>query len=309
MRNFLLAFVLFIAGAVFVLPEGILLASSTDGTIDSTYKYAWNENTGWIDFGVAEGNVHISDSALTGYAFGENVGWISLNCSNGSSCATADYKVSNDGAGNLSGYGWNENTGWINFNPSSGGAVINSSGEFTGYAYGENTGWIVFNCATTSSCGTVDYKVKTDWRPRSARPACNNSLDDDNDGKIDYPADPGCSSLEDTDETDPPGGGGILGSISGGSTVPEPKFQIIFPDGTVIYPEEKLTPVAENKASEPVPQTASVYQVAETVTKAVESILPSFLKPKPKIEPPQEPSSEEVASESFGKRYFRHFRR
>ena len=40
----------------------IVFASSTDGTIDSTYKYAWSENVGWINFGTTEGNVHITDS-------------------------------------------------------------------------------------------------------------------------------------------------------------------------------------------------------------------------------------------------------
>ncbi len=182
------------------------LASTTDGIIDSTDKYAWSENIGWINFGTTEGNVHITDSALTGYVWSENAGWISLNCSNDNSCATVDHKVANDGAGNLSGYAWNENTGWINFNPTGGGVSINSSGEFLGYAWGENIGWIVFNCATTGSCGTVDYKVKTDWRLQTVRPQCNNSLDDDGDGKTDYPNDPGCSSLTDDDETDPGGG-------------------------------------------------------------------------------------------------------
>ncbi len=35
-----------------------------------------------------------------------------------------------------------------------------------------------------------------------SNPQCSNGLDDDGDGKIDYPADPGCSSANDTDETD-----------------------------------------------------------------------------------------------------------
>ena len=136
---------------------------ASDGTIDATYKYAWSENLGWLNFGTSEGDVHVTDSALTGYAWGENTGWISLNCSNTSSCGTVDYKVANDGSGTLSGYAWGENVGWINFNPTYGGVTINSSGDFLGYAWGENTGWISFNCANTSSCGTVDYKVKTTW--------------------------------------------------------------------------------------------------------------------------------------------------
>ena len=207
-----------IAITVFALPVS---ASTTDGTIDSTDKYAWSENIGWLNFGTTEGNVHITDSALTGYAWSENAGWISLNCSNNNSCATVDHKVANDGVGNLSGYAWSENTGWINFNSSGGGVSINSSGEFLGYAWGENIGWIVFNCATTSSCATVDYKVKTDWRSQVSRPQCNNSLDDDGDGEIDYPNDSGCSSLTDNDETDQTGSG-LLPSASNPPTPPSP---------------------------------------------------------------------------------------
>ena len=168
--------------AVFAVP---VFASSTDGTVDSTYKYAWGENIGWINFGTSNGDVHITDSALSGYALSETVGWINLN------------NVINDGAGNLSGNAWSENTGYINFNPTNGGVIINSSGEFTGSALSETVGWIIFDC---------DYYAKTDWRPRSARPVCNNSTDDDGDGKIDYPNDPGCDSLDDEDETDPGGG-------------------------------------------------------------------------------------------------------
>ena len=40
--------------------------------------------------------------------------------------------------------------------------------------------------------------------PPPAPAACEDGLDNDSDGKIDYPADPGCSSLTDTSETDPP---------------------------------------------------------------------------------------------------------
>ncbi|MBI2591177.1 MAG: carboxypeptidase regulatory-like domain-containing protein [Candidatus Brennerbacteria bacterium] len=159
---------LFLSG-IFGFLKGPVFASTTDGTVDSLNKYVWGENIGWLNFGTAEGNVHIADSALTGYAWAENIGWVSLNCSNDSSCGTVDYKVANDGEGTLSGYAWSENTGWINFNPTYGGVTINSSGEFLGYAWGENTGWIVFNCSTTNSCAAVDYKVVTDWRPQSVR--------------------------------------------------------------------------------------------------------------------------------------------
>ena len=278
----LIIFVAIATGAISLSLRTVALASSTDGTIDSTYKYAWNENTGWIDFGVAEGNIHISDSALTGYAFGESVGWISLNCSNDSSCATVDYKVSNDGAGNLSGYAWNENTGWINFNPSGGGVSINSSGEFIGHAWSENIGWIVFNCSATSSCGNVDYKVKTDWRPRTARPACNNATDDDSDGATDYPSDTGCTSLEDTDETNPVSfGGQMIRSVSSvGATN-----------------ESSQSASSKNNIATPAPQTASVSEIMESAVKAVKAIIPNFFKSKQNDEEPPKAIKEELSTE------------
>ncbi len=105
-----------------------VVASESNGTIDSEIKYAWNENAGWINFGNENGNVEITDLELSGYAWSENLGWISLNCSDSGVCATSDYKVENDAEGNLSGYGWNENAGWINFSPADGGVQIDSSG-------------------------------------------------------------------------------------------------------------------------------------------------------------------------------------
>ncbi len=156
-----------------ILPTAICLvfglvafnALAVTGTINDTYKYAWTENLGWLNFGSSQGVVTVTDSALTGYAWSETAGWVSLNCSNTSSCATVDYKVINSTSGYLGGYAWGENTGWINFAPTYGGVTINSLGHFNGYAWGENTGWIVFNCATVGSCATVEYRVQTDWQP------------------------------------------------------------------------------------------------------------------------------------------------
>lgn len=181
------------ATAIFSLP---VFASSTDGTIDTTLKYAWGENIGWINFGCDNCNVHITDTGITGYAWSENYGWINLNPSTSG--------VKNNSQGTLSGYGWGENLGWINFS----GVTINSIGELTGYAtINIDDSQISFNCSNDNSCGPSNFKVKSDWRPRNVRPACNNSTDDDDDGKIDYPDDPGCSSLNDTDEADISGGG------------------------------------------------------------------------------------------------------
>lgn len=197
---FAIAYLFFSIYIVFNAPASV--ASITQGSVDGINRYAWGEKIGWIDFGIPQGNVIITDKKLTGYAWSETVGWISLNCSNDNSCSTVEYGVLNNGDGQLSGYAWSEGGGWIDFNPRGGGVEINQDGEFIGYAWGENVGWIVFNCLTTESCGQVDYKVATDYRPRGVRPACNNSIDDDDDGLIDFPYDLGCDSLKDINEVD-----------------------------------------------------------------------------------------------------------
>jgi len=157
MKNlkFLALFLFFVL--IIWLPTKAVFASSTDGIIDPVYKYAWSENSGWINFGCDHCNVHITDTSLTGYAWGENIGWIRLDPPNGG--------VLNDGEGHLSGHAWAEGAGWINFS----GVTINNEGYFLGYASSTRTGRISFNCLNTNSCSQSDFKVRTDWRPRSVR--------------------------------------------------------------------------------------------------------------------------------------------
>ena len=48
--------------------------------------------------------------------------------------------------------------------------------------------------------------------PPPPHPACSDGVDNDGDGKIDYPADPGCTGASDTDETNaavPPPSGAV----------------------------------------------------------------------------------------------------
>lgn len=159
-------------------------ASIVEGTIDPVYKYAWGEKIGWVNFGCEKCNIRITDSQITGYAWSENFGWINLSPTKAG--------VKNTKEGNLSGYAWGENLGWIDFS----GVWIDETGRFRGYASSSIAGKINFEC---------DYCiVKTDWRPSAQRPACSNGIDDDGDGKIDYPEDPGCSSIYDDDERDTP---------------------------------------------------------------------------------------------------------
>lgn len=136
-----------------------VFASATQGTIDGTYKYAWGENIGWLNFGCDKCNVSVTDTGLSGYAWSRQYGWINLNPSNSG--------VQNNAEGTFTGYAWSSNLGWINFS----GVTINSSGEFLGYAtIKSDNSRINFNCVNANSCGSADFKVKTDWRPYSVRP-------------------------------------------------------------------------------------------------------------------------------------------
>lgn len=207
-------------------------ASTSDGIIDTTNKWAWSENAGWIDFGTTAGAAHVTDTALSGYAYGENIGWISFNCLNTSSCGSNSYAVANNAEGTLSGYAWGENTGWIDFAPTHGGVVISASGVFSGYAYAENIGWIVF---------ATDHPVTTDWRPASSR-------------TVDNPAPPSTAR----------GGGGMV--VDSGPYAPSteslpgykpPRQQIIYPDGRIVYVDEASTtpkntsPTSSSNSSSP----------------------------------------------------------
>jgi hypothetical protein len=143
-----------------IINANTVLASNTNGTIDSTNKYAWGENIGWLNFSVNNGDIQITDTGLTGYVWSENYGWISLdtNVESGS--------VTNDGEGNLGGNAWGERLGWINFNR----VIIDEDGYFSGYAtIASDDSKISFNCLNTTSCNLSDFKVSTDWRPRRTR--------------------------------------------------------------------------------------------------------------------------------------------
>lgn len=135
-----------------------VFASDVQGTIDTTYKYAWGENIGWLNFGCDRCGVSVTDTGLSGYAWSRQYGWINLNPSNSG--------VKNNTEGTLSGYAWSSNLGWINFT----GVEIDSSGNFSGYAtIKSDSSRISFNCGNANSCSSADFKVNTDWRPYSKR--------------------------------------------------------------------------------------------------------------------------------------------
>lgn len=155
----------------FVLPLVVLLATATTAlalNVNSTDKYAWSENIGWLNWSTTEGDIDITDAvSMDGYVWGENVGWISLNCLNTASCGTVNYAVTASGS-EWVGYAWGENVGWVSFsceNTASCGTAdyaVRSSGseELIGYAWGENVGWVNMNCDNDASCGAVEFGVR-----------------------------------------------------------------------------------------------------------------------------------------------------
>jgi hypothetical protein len=146
------------------------LALAAPSTIQPGSSYAWDANTGWIEFipntPNAGDGVVVADSVVSGYAWNANTGWINFGDgtpANGIHYANTDGSdcgVNHDGAGNLTGLAWSANTGWINFgwwtsdpaDPNRPHFDI-SDGQFSGYAWSANTGWL--------NLGTGLLKVET----------------------------------------------------------------------------------------------------------------------------------------------------
>ena len=157
---------IFAFSAVFLAAGG---TPAIGDNIDATYKWAWGENVGWVDFS-STSSVTVEADGLSGYAYSEKIGWVKLGVDAGPPYANTtdqNWGVNNDATGNLSGYGFSENAGWVNF--SSGDyperVVIGPDGDFSGYALAPQVGWVNF-----SSVGDVDYRVKTDWRQATPPP-------------------------------------------------------------------------------------------------------------------------------------------
>lgn len=130
-------------------------ASTTSGSIDATYKYAWGSVGGWINLAPDQAGLTITDTAVTGHAWAQNTGWINFSPTQGG--------VTNDGSGNLGGFAWDESGGWVSF----AGVTIDTSGNFHGHA----TGGTVQGGSYTINFDCDYCHVRTDWRPASARAA------------------------------------------------------------------------------------------------------------------------------------------
>ena len=108
MVNFQTKKLLFLIATIAIFLPFPASALDVSGPISSTYKYAWGENIGWLNFAATYGNIIVSDSKLVGYIWSDQYGWINLAPTN------SGQGVANNCSGQLSGYAWGERIGWIN---------------------------------------------------------------------------------------------------------------------------------------------------------------------------------------------------
>lgn len=145
------------ANFLFVAAVLLTQVAQAASTINSTNKFAYSANAGWINFRhdqpTSPSGISFDEFFLSGFAYGANCGWIDFGDgapANGiqyQNNSATDYGVNHDGTGNLSGFAYGANIGWINFgwtntsNPNR-PRVDLLTGAFSGFAYGANIGWI-----------------------------------------------------------------------------------------------------------------------------------------------------------------------
>jgi hypothetical protein len=118
-------------------------------TIDTTNRYAYAANLGWVD-SVADTNngAVIGEYVCAGYLYSANVGWINLGSGSPANQiqyqnnSAADFGVNQDGYGNLRGDAWGANVGWIAFEGTGAPKVDLFTGNLSGYVWSANCGWI-----------------------------------------------------------------------------------------------------------------------------------------------------------------------
>jgi hypothetical protein len=134
------------------------VAFAATGTVTNASPFAWSDNSGYVNWGAANGNVTITNTNLTGYIWASNHGWINLAAIGGG--------VTNTSSGVLGGFAWGQNTGWIDF---TGVTIDPVTGIFHGHTVAQPVfGTMTFDCTTYCL-------VQTSWRPTSNTPGGNGS--------------------------------------------------------------------------------------------------------------------------------------
>ena len=136
-------------------------ALSAQSTINSTQKFAWAANTGWLNLRPStEDGVVVGSYVCSGYAYGANTGWLHLGSGTPqdhvrySNTDSADFGVNVMSGGLLRGLAYGANIGWVNFEPTGDPRLNLTTGAMSGYAYGANIGWI--------NLGDLSFQLITD---------------------------------------------------------------------------------------------------------------------------------------------------
>ena len=175
----------------------------------------WGETVGWINLGPTNGGVvNTCLGVLSGYAWGQNTGWINFNPTNGG-------VTINPSTGDFSGYAWSQNFGWIHFDPNVANKSVRTDWNGAGCTTGGGGGGGGGGGATPPN-PTVDVCTNLPGIQSSVPGGytknpitagipgvctlsvtvtlCSDGIDNDGDGLIDYPSDPGCVSYTDNSE-------------------------------------------------------------------------------------------------------------
>ena len=181
----LLSVVAALAIGYWLLVIGLATAATNVNPVSPDH-WGWNDVAGWINF-YETNSVTLGANTLEGYA-SSTIGSISFDCAttpSGNICSAGNgnYKVANDGSGNLSGWAWNDAYGWISFcggqssadcpgtipyrvlvDPTT-GAFCDSSSYESCYAWNDVLGWMSFNCKPHDGepCVGASYSVDTSW--------------------------------------------------------------------------------------------------------------------------------------------------
>jgi len=179
-------------------------ASAVRAATKAVNGWAWSDTIGWIQFAPDFGGVSVDNTtgAFSGSAWSENIGWIDfaptaetapdgnpggvfLDRSTGAVTGWAK-AVSGDASAGWD--GWISMSGTADDGGSYGVELDKNTNNFSGWAWGSDViGWISFSGDS--------YVV-------SLNPECSDGIDNDGDGLVEFPNDPGCTDPNDNSEAD-----------------------------------------------------------------------------------------------------------
>lgn len=195
-------------------PTNGTAVSVSDTTLTGTI---WGETIGWINLAPTNGGVtNTTGGVLGGYAWGQNAGWINFAPTNGGVTISTL-------TGEFSGHAWSQNYGWIKFD-CSGDDTSADADDFIDTCV--KTDWspaeddedpppppppplidVCPNIPETQMNIPFGYMYQNGICVLATPPVpaiCADTIDNDNDGFTDYPADLGCANAQDQSEYNQP---------------------------------------------------------------------------------------------------------